>query len=77
MDWRRNLAEYYNSHRGAIIGGIIGLVVGVAFLIFGFFKVLFVALCIGLGYYIGKNISEDKNFIRNLKDRLFPPRMYK
>lgn len=77
MDWRKSLIEYYYSHQGAVIGGIIGLIAGVAFLVFGFLKVLFIALCVGLGYYIGKNMSEGKNFIRNIKDKLFPPKMYK
>lgn len=76
MDWM-NLKEFYYSHQGAIIGGIIGLIVGIAFLIFGFFKTFFIALCVVLGYYIGKTYSEDKNFIRNLKDRIFNSRMYK
>jgi uncharacterized membrane protein len=76
MDWM-SLKEFYYSHKGAIWGGIIGLVASISFLIFGFFKVLFVALCIVLGYYIGKNYSKDKNFIRSLKDRIFPPGMYK
>jgi len=76
MDWI-NLKELYYSHQGAIIGGIIGLIAGIAFLIFGFLKVFFIALCIVLGYYIGKNYSKEKKFIRSLKDRVFPPRMYK
>lgn len=77
MDWMKNLIEYYYSHHGAIIGGIIGLVIGIAFLVFGFFKVLFIVLCVAVGYYIGKNVSEDKNFIRNIKDKLFPPGIFK
>lgn len=77
---RMSLKEFYYSRREAIWGGIIGLVAGISVLIFGFFKVLFVALCVVLGYYIGKNYSEDKNFIEfieDLKNRIFSPRMYK
>lgn len=71
--------EYYYRHRGAINGSLIGLVLAIAFLSFGFIKVLFVALCVILGYYIGKRTSEDKNFLsklfKGLKDRIFPPGM--
>lgn len=77
MDWLKKLVEYYCSHQGAIIGGIIGLVTGIAFLVFGFFKVLFIALCVMLGYYIGKNASEGRNFIKDIKDKLFSPKIYK
>jgi len=80
MDWKI-IVEYYYRHRGAIIGSLIGLVFAITFLIFGFIKVVFIALCITIGYYIGKRISEDKDFFSKMfekvKDRVFPPGMYK
>jgi uncharacterized membrane protein len=69
--------EFYNSHRGGINGAVAGLVIAVAFLVLGFFKMLFIGICIGIGYYIGKRLYEDKDYIRNLLDRVLPPGTYR
>jgi len=74
---REKLLEFYNSHRGGINGALIGFVIAVVILIIGFFKTMFIALCVGIGYYIGKRISEDKDYIRNLLDRVLPPGSYR
>jgi Small integral membrane protein len=69
--------EFYNAHRGGLIGALIGFFVAIAFLLFGFFKVLFIALLAGVGYYIGKRIHDDKDYIKNLLDRVLPPGTYR
>ena len=71
------IMEVYNAHRGGIIGAGTGLLVAVAILLFGFFKVLFIAILAGVGYYIGKRIHEDKDYIKNLLDRVLPPGTYR
>lgn len=71
------LTEIYTNHRGGIIGAGIGLLTAVAILILGFFKVLFIAILAGMGYYIGKRIHEDKDYIKNLLDRVLPPGTYR
>ncbi len=74
---KEKLLEFYNSHRGGINGALIGLVVASVILLIGFFKALFIALCVGVGYYIGKRISEDKDYLKNLLDRVLPPGTYR
>lgn len=74
---KERLLEFYRAHSGEIIGSFIGFVVGVAILVLGIFRVLFLAICVGLGYYIGKQISADKNYIKNLIDRVLPPGTYR
>jgi uncharacterized membrane protein len=78
MNWKAIL-EYYYRHREAINGSIIGLIIALAFLAFGFIKVIFIAICVILGYYIGKKTGEDKYFVskalRKIKNKIFPPRM--
>lgn len=69
--------EFYNAHRGGIIGASAGFLIAIAILIFGFFKVLFIALLAGVGYYIGKRIHDDKDYIKNLLDRVLPPGTYR
>lgn len=71
------LNEFYNAHKGGIHGAAIGFVIAALILIIGFFKVLFIAICVGLGYYIGKRLAEDKEYIRNLLDRVLPPGTYR
>jgi len=45
---------------------------GIVILVFGFFKALFVILCVVIGYYIGK-IVDNKESIREILDRILPP----
>ncbi|HHW48577.1 MAG TPA: DUF2273 domain-containing protein [Clostridiaceae bacterium] len=72
-----SITQFYKSHRGGINGALTGLVIAVAILLFGFFRILFVAICVGIGYYVGKKLSEDKDYIKNLLDRILPPGTYR
>jgi len=38
---------------------------------------LFIAIFVIIGYYIGKQISNDKDYIKNLLDRILPPGTYR
>ncbi len=71
------LLAYYQSHKGAINGAAIGFALAVLILILGFLRVLFIALLTGVGYYIGKRIHDDKDYIKNLLDRVLPPGTYR
>jgi uncharacterized membrane protein len=71
------LVAYYNEHKGAVTGAAIGFLLAVLVLVLGFLRVLFIAIFTGLGYYIGKRLHEDKNYIRNLLDRVLPPGTYR
>jgi len=72
-----NLMEFYNSHRGGINGALAGVVIAVLILVLGFFKILFIAIFAIAGYYIGKKIHEDKDYIKNFLDRILPPGTYR
>ncbi|HEX2946430.1 MAG TPA: DUF2273 domain-containing protein [Clostridia bacterium] len=71
------ILDFYNSKRGAINGAAIGFLAAVMILIMGFWRVLFIALLTGVGYYIGKRIHDDKDYIKNLLDRVLPPGTYR
>lgn len=71
------ILEFYNEHRGAVIGAASGFLAAVMILILGFWRVLFIALLTGVGYYIGKRIHDDKDYIKNLLDRVLPPGTYR
>jgi len=71
------ILEFCGAHIGELIGAAIGLVISITILLLGVFKALFIAICVGLGYYIGKRMSEDKDYLKNLLDRVLPPGTYR
>lgn len=70
MDWERLLAEIWQHHMGKAVGVIIGLVFGVLTAALGFWKALFITICIAVGYLIGKRVDENAGFY-HLLGRLF------
>jgi uncharacterized membrane protein len=77
MMLKEKFIEYYMGHRGAINGALAGFLFAVFILLVGFLKALFIVLCTGIGYYIGKRISEEKDYLKNLLDRVLPPGTYR
>ncbi|MFZ5985788.1 MAG: DUF2273 domain-containing protein [Bacillota bacterium] len=71
------IIEFYRLHYGEINGALIGFIIAVSMLIIGFFQTIFIAICVLIGYYIGKKISEDKDYLKNLLDRILPPGTYR
>jgi len=47
------------EHRGKAIGVTLGLLASVLFISFGFWRTLFVVLCILVGYQVGKKIDQQ------------------
>lgn len=64
--------EIWQNHSGKIIGVVAGLLIGIFIIAFGFFRTLFVLLCVAAGYIVGKRIDE-KEEITDILDRLLPP----
>lgn len=62
----------WENHRGKFVGTLLGLVVGAAVLIFGFFKTVFVLLCGLIGLYVGKKI-DDQEDLADIVERIVPP----
>ncbi len=71
------ILRFYNSHRGGLNGAMIGFITACTILIIGFFRAVFIAICVGIGYYIGKRLSDDKDYIKNLLDKVLPPGTYR
>lgn len=72
-----SLLEFYHSHKGGINGAAVGLIIAVMILLLGFLRVLFILIFMGMGYFIGKRLWEDKDYIKNLLDRILPPGTYR
>lgn len=65
--------SFYKSHKGEVNGAIIGFLIAISVLIIGLLKFIFIVICMAVGYYIGKVISVDKDYLRKLLDKIFPP----
>jgi uncharacterized membrane protein len=63
--------EFIKTHRGQIIGIGLGMLVGVLILTIGFFRTLFLAICVGIGAFFGtKNKFRSKLF--EILDKILP-----
>jgi len=71
------IIEFYFAHKGEVIGGTVGLIVSLLILIIGFIKLVFIVMCITIGYYIGKKLVQDKEYLKKLLDRILPPGTYR
>jgi len=77
MTNKEKLIEFYKSHYGEINGALTGFIFAVSILVIGFFQTVFITICVAIGYYIGKKISQDKDYLKNLLDRILPPGTYR
>ncbi|HWQ74013.1 MAG TPA: DUF2273 domain-containing protein [Syntrophomonas sp.] len=57
-----------SEHRGKVIGVSLGLLASILFISYGFWRTLFILLCIFTGYYIGKKIDNHTDVEAWLKD---------
>lgn len=69
---RKMLEEIWQLHSGKIVGVTIGFAIGLLILTFGFFRTLFILLCVIAGYIVGKRIDEKED-IMDILDKLLPP----
>jgi len=70
VDWNELINEIWGKHRGKVVGILVGLSFGLLTAIVGFWRTLFISICIIIGYFIGKRIDNHENF-RDLLDRIF------
>lgn len=57
----------------AVIGAIIGFSLGFFLILFGFWKTFFLLILTLAGYYIGKKYFSNKEDLKKLLDKIFPP----
>jgi len=54
------LFEYLTTeHRGKVIGVMLGLMASILFVTYGFWRAIFIMLCITVGYQIGKKLDDN------------------
>ena len=65
--WENLFRIIFEQHRGKAIGILLGLLASILFISYGFWRTIFIVVCIALGFFIGKEIDENKNFDQWLK----------
>ena len=71
-DFFSGLVRLFFLHPGKAAGGILGLILGILFLVIGFWRTLLLAFCTLIGYLVG--MLYDANFdFEKLFDKILPP----
>jgi uncharacterized membrane protein len=55
-----SLVELFYQHKGKIIGSLVGFFVAWLIVTYGFFKALFIFICIAAGFYLGNRYDLDQ-----------------
>lgn len=70
MNWDELISDVWKYHRGKTIGVGLGLLFGLLAVVVGLLKTLFIAICIGIGYFIGKR-ADEKGDLQKFLNRWF------
>ena len=73
----RKLYKFYRKYHYCINGALIGLATGLMLVFLGILKTIVILLCLYGGYFIGKKLTQDRDFIKRILDRILPPGSYK
>lgn len=65
------LTDIWQNYRGRLLCSLFGLFVGIVVLLLGFFKALFLLICIGAGFFLGNKLDKKEDLLEWL-DRLLP-----
>ncbi|HHW07771.1 MAG TPA: DUF2273 domain-containing protein [Clostridia bacterium] len=70
MNWDEIFNKVWQHHRGKVIGIGLGLLFGLLAVSVGLWKTLFIAICIGIGYLVGKR-ADEKGDLQKLLNKWF------
>lgn len=68
------LVYLFERYKGKAVGITVGLGFGLLVLLIGFWRTIFILLCVGIGYYIGSKFDKGENFLEFL-DKILPKGM--
>jgi len=58
----RLITWLWQEHRGKTVGVILGPVASILFVTFGFWRTIFIIICLSIGFWIGKRVDEHHSF---------------
>ncbi len=73
----RKLYRFYRNNYWGVNGALVGLLLGLCLVFLGLVKTIILAACILAGYFVGRMLQKDKNFLKNLLDKILPPGSYR
>lgn len=59
------------------VGALIAFIFALLWVIFGFWKLLFILVITLVGYFVGYRYFRDRDSIRRLIDKILPPGMFR
>ena len=61
--------EEWENHRGCVLGAVFGALIAVSILLFGFWNMLFIGVCVAVGLWLGKQIDDaDDGWLQKLRE---------
>ena len=65
----RLFQEAWENHRGCMLGAVLGALIAVSILLFGFWNMLFIGICVAAGLWLGQKVDEaDDGWLQNLRE---------
>ncbi|MCW3490271.1 DUF2273 domain-containing protein [Dethiobacter alkaliphilus] len=65
------LRQFLSDHWGKVVGGLIGLIIGLSIILFGFWRSVLLFTCIALGIYLGRMFDRHEG-LQNFLQRVWP-----
>ena len=72
-EMKQLIGTLWQNHRCKMVGLLLGLAIGSAILLFGFWRTVFVLLCGLLGLFIGIKLDKGEDFLARM-NRICPDR---
>ena len=65
----RLFQEAWENHRGCFLGAVLGALIAILVLLFGFWKMLFIGICAAFGLWLGNRIDKgDDGWLQDLRE---------
>lgn len=65
---KEDIKNFVKTHPARVGGSTLGFIIGMLFLVAGFFKTIFLLFCIFIGYYFGRRLDNDEDFFEILTE---------
>jgi uncharacterized membrane protein len=57
VDYWAEIMGAISRNWGKLLGAVLGLIVGIIIVSFGFWKAIFLVICLALGYFVGSRLD--------------------